>query len=69
MSIPRNRLYELINNISDNDTQEVISFLEKYAKKNKKELSQNKNRFAKIYENPLKVENITIYSREELHGR
>lgn len=67
MSIPKNRLYELINNISESDTQEVISFLEKYAQKNKKELSEN--RFAKIYENPLKVENITIYSREELHGR
>ncbi len=69
MSIPKNKLYELINNISEKDTEEVISFLEKYAKKNKKKLSQNKNRFAKIYENPLKVDNINIFSREELNER
>lgn len=69
MSVPKNRLYELINKISENDTQEVISFLEKYAQKNKKESFQNKNRFEKIYSNPLKVENINVFSREELHGR
>ena len=69
MSVPKNKLYELINNISENDTQEVLSFLEKFAQKNKKESSQTKNRFAKIYSNPLKVENINIYPREELHGR
>lgn len=69
MSVPKNRLYELINNISEKDTEEVLSFLEKFAEKNRKKPSQIKNRFAKIYSNPLKVENINIYSREELHER
>jgi hypothetical protein len=69
MSIPKNRLYELINNISENDTQEVLSLLEKLAEKNKKEHPKAKNRFAKIFSNPLKVENINIYSRAELHER
>lgn len=69
MSVPKNRLYELINNISENDTPEVLSFLEKLAEKNKKEDKQVKNRFAKIFSNPLKVENINIYSRAELQER
>ncbi len=69
MSAPKSKIYELINNISENDTQKVISFLEKLAQKNKKGPSPIKNRFAKIYSSPLKVKNIVKHSREELHER
>jgi len=69
MSIPKNRLYELISSISENDTEEVLSLLEKLVEKNKKMQAVNKNRFEKFYKDPLKVEKINIFPRVELYER
>jgi len=69
MSVPKNKLYELISNISENDTEEVLSLLEKLVEKNKKIQVASKNRFEKIYKNPLTIEKINIFSREELYER
>ncbi len=64
MSVPKEKLFELIEEIPDNETENVVIIIEDFLKKIKK------NKLSSFYENPLKVEgNVEIPSRDERNAR
>ncbi|MFH0701972.1 MAG: hypothetical protein V2B14_00335 [bacterium] len=62
MSVPKNKLHELIDKVSENDTGKVLNFLEKL-------IERKKDRFYNFYSEPLKVDKIHIYPRDKLYER
>lgn len=64
MSIPKERLHELIEEIPDNETENIVIIIEDFLKNIKK------SKLSRFYENPLKVEGLVeIPSREERNAR
>lgn len=64
MSVPKEKLYELIDEIPDSETDNAVIVIEDFLKKVKK------SKLSKLYENPLKVNGIVeIPSREERNAR
>ena len=64
MSVPKDRLHELIEEIPDNETDSVVIIIEDFLKNIKK------SKLNRLYENPLKVEGIVeIPSRDERNAR
>ncbi|OGH96659.1 MAG: hypothetical protein A2039_04570 [Candidatus Melainabacteria bacterium GWA2_34_9] len=64
MSVPKDRLHELIEEIPDNETESVVIIIEDFLKNIKK------SKLSQLYENPLKVEGaVEIPSREARNAR
>jgi len=64
MSVPKERLHELIEEIPDNETESAVIIIEDFLKNIKK------SKLSRLYENPLKVEGtIEIPSREDRNAR
>ncbi|NLF82794.1 MAG: hypothetical protein GX568_02270 [Candidatus Gastranaerophilales bacterium] len=64
MSVPKDKLHELINLVPDDDAEQVVFMIENYLEKAKsKDLK-------KIYLNPITIDgDIVIPSREERNER
>lgn len=64
MSIPKNRLHELIDEIPDSETDKVVVLIEDFIKKVKK------NKLSELYSKPFSVEGeVIVPSREERNAR
>jgi hypothetical protein len=64
MSIDKNKLHELIDLISEDKLDEVVVILQDYVEK-----KESGNLFSELLKNPIKVEEIPIFSREDLYER
>ncbi|OGI24858.1 MAG: hypothetical protein A2287_08400 [Candidatus Melainabacteria bacterium RIFOXYA12_FULL_32_12] len=64
MSIPKQKLYELIDEIPDNETDKAVVVIEDFIKNIKK------SRLSTLYSEPIKVEGtVEVPSREERNER
>jgi len=57
-------LHELIDLISEDKLDEVVVILQDYVEK-----KESGNLFSELLKNPIKVEEIPIFSREDLYER
>lgn len=64
MSVDKSKLHELIDLISEDKLDEVVVVLQDYIEK--KEMN---NLFPELIKNPIKIEKILPFSREQLHER
>lgn len=64
MSIDRNKLHELIDLISEDKVEEVVVILKDYI-----EQKEQSSLFYELLENPIKVERVEKFSRQELYER
>lgn len=64
MSVPKQKLHELIDQIPDSETDKVVIIIEDFVKNTKK------SKLSQLYLNPIKVEGkVEIPSREERNAR
>ena len=69
MSIPKQRLYELIDLIPDENNEEVIEYLQKYIEKNKKKQFDPQKYFGILKDWDINVEDECRKLREEWDHR
>ncbi|MFA6988728.1 MAG: hypothetical protein WC197_01550 [Candidatus Gastranaerophilaceae bacterium] len=64
MSVPKQKLHELIDQIPDSETDKVVIIIEDFVK------TTRKNKLSQLYLHPIKVEGkIEIPHREERNAR
>ncbi len=64
MSVDKTKLHELIDLISEDRLEEVVIVLKDYVEK-----KESGNLFFELLNNPIKVDKISKFSREELYER
>lgn len=64
MSVDKSKLHELIELISEDKVDEVVVILQDYLEK-----KESENLFSELLKNPVKVDKIRHFSRNELYER
>ena len=64
MAIDKSKLHELIELISEDKVEEVVVILQDYVEKKEKN-----NLFSELIKNPVKIQKIQNFSKEELYER